>query len=326
MIPAAVLLACPHLAVPARLMYHVALVESDANPYAIGVVGGRLLRQPTSLEEAIATARSLETQGYNFSVGVAQVNHANLKKYDLDTYEKAFSICGNLLAGSRILAQCYADAGGVWGKAFSCYYSGDFTTGFRDGYVQRVLASLSRGGAAEYSVVQSGAAQIPVFSVAPATAKRVHGATVLPASAAYRVAIRTSLLNAAVGAVVAHVTSRVARADPLNATPAAMPMASASTLRVQDGAAMPGTPVAPAAIPAGPAAGVTAGAPVSAMAGNQQKTATAVAPPGPKVFVPQVADLKHSARQEGTSGWQVTSTAPVPSTPPEDSSDAAFVF
>ena len=72
MIPAAVLLACPNLAVPPRLMYHVAMVESDANRYAIGVVGGRLLRQPASLEEAIATARSLETQGYNFSVGVAQ--------------------------------------------------------------------------------------------------------------------------------------------------------------------------------------------------------------------------------------------------------------
>ena len=43
--------------------------ESAYNPYAIGVVGGRLVRQPATLEEAVATAHSLERQGYNFSVG-----------------------------------------------------------------------------------------------------------------------------------------------------------------------------------------------------------------------------------------------------------------
>ena len=52
----------------------------------------------------------------------------------------------NLLAGSRILAECHARTGGDWGKAFSCYYSGDTTTGFRHGYVQKVFASM-RGDA-----------------------------------------------------------------------------------------------------------------------------------------------------------------------------------
>lgn len=319
MIPAAVLLACPNLAVPPRLMYHVAMVESDANRYAIGVVGGRLLRQPASLEEAIATARSLETQGYNFSVGVAQVNHANLKKYGLDTYEKAFSICDNLLAGSRILAQCYADAGGVWGKAFSCYYSGDFTTGFRDGYVQRVLTSLGQGGAVEHATAAAGVAPIPVLPAAAGDTRRVHGAAVLPGSAAYRVAIRTSLLDAAATAVVTQAASKVSRTDPQNALPAEMPAALAS--------ASPAKDEAMAAVPVG----MPASAPASAATGTSANTAAvnqgaAPAAADPEVFVPQVVDLEHPTQPTGAAERQ-TASMPAPSaTPPEDSSDAAFVF
>ncbi|RYF53068.1 MAG: lytic transglycosylase domain-containing protein, partial [Comamonadaceae bacterium] len=54
-------------------MRHVVHVESGANPFAIGVVGGRLVRQPRTLEEARATAEMLESKGYNYSLGAAQV-------------------------------------------------------------------------------------------------------------------------------------------------------------------------------------------------------------------------------------------------------------
>ncbi|WP_159069240.1 transglycosylase SLT domain-containing protein, partial [Burkholderia metallica] len=37
--------------------------ESGFNPYAIGVVGGHLTRQPASLDEARATARELAARG-----------------------------------------------------------------------------------------------------------------------------------------------------------------------------------------------------------------------------------------------------------------------
>jgi type IV secretion system protein VirB1 len=136
------LMGCQGLAVPAEVMQHVVRVESSFNPYAIGVVGGRLVRQPGNLSEAVATARMLERQGYNFSLGLAQVNQANLRKYGLETYEKAFQSCPNLKAASRILAECYARAEGDWPKAFSCYYSGDFSTGFKQGYVQKIYASV----------------------------------------------------------------------------------------------------------------------------------------------------------------------------------------
>ncbi|MCD9031552.1 transglycosylase SLT domain-containing protein [Luteimonas sp. Y-2-2-4F] len=140
MLPGMELMGCAELAVPQEVMRHVVRVESSFNPYAIGVVGGRLARQPRNLPEALSTVRMLEREGYNFSLGLAQVNRHNLEKYGL-SYETAFQACPNLQAGARILAECHGRAGGDWGKAFSCYYSGNFTTGFRHGYVQKVFAS-----------------------------------------------------------------------------------------------------------------------------------------------------------------------------------------
>ncbi len=133
---------CQQMEVPLDVMQHVVRVESSYNPYAIGVVGGHLVRQPKNLQEALATVRMLENRGYNFSLGLAQVNRFNLGKYGLDSYEKAFQECPNLQAGSRILAECYKRLGGDWGKSFSCYYSGNSVTGYRHGYVQKVFASM----------------------------------------------------------------------------------------------------------------------------------------------------------------------------------------
>ena len=82
-LPGMELMGCQNLAVPADVMHHVVRVESSFNPYAIGVVGGRLARQPANLPEALATVRMLEGRGYNFSLGLAQVNRYNLAKYGL---------------------------------------------------------------------------------------------------------------------------------------------------------------------------------------------------------------------------------------------------
>lgn len=134
---------CTDLAVSPTIMQHIVKVESSGNPYAIGVVGGRLQRQPRNLTEAVSTARMLEKKGYNFSLGIAQVNRYNLKKYGLHSYEQAFQICPNLKAGTLILKECY-DRAKDWGKSFSCYYSGNFVTGYKHGYVQKVFASMNK--------------------------------------------------------------------------------------------------------------------------------------------------------------------------------------
>lgn len=172
MIPGLELLACQDLAVPTEIMEHVVRVESSFNPYAIGVVGARLARQPRSLDEAVATASRLERDGYNFSLGLAQVNRHNLAAQGLSSYQEAFAACPNLAAGSRILADCHARAGGDWDKAFSCYYSGNFVRGFRDGYVQKVRRSMAAAGA---ELVGTLMAAIP-FASGPARPSTAGGA------------------------------------------------------------------------------------------------------------------------------------------------------
>ncbi|ASY84173.1 lytic transglycosylase domain-containing protein [Xanthomonas perforans] len=156
MLPGMELMGCTGLAVPGEVMQHVVRVESSRNPYAIGVVGGRLVREPRGLAEAVATAKMLEQKGYNFSLGLGQVNRYNLQKYGLATYEMAFDKCPNLVAASKILAECHSRSGANWGKSFSCYYSGNFETGFKHGYVQKIYASIRQ------SVASSGAEPIAV--------------------------------------------------------------------------------------------------------------------------------------------------------------------
>ena len=130
----------------------VVTVESSGNPYAIGVVKGRLARQPRSLEEALVTAYELHRRGFNFSLGLAQVNRFNLAAYGL-TYATVFEPCRNLWAGSKILEDCYTRARPRHANpllaAFSCYYSGNFATGFRPDhsgrpYVQKIVDAAGR--------------------------------------------------------------------------------------------------------------------------------------------------------------------------------------
>lgn len=228
MLPGLEMLACPDLAVSRDVLQHIVRVESSANPYAIGVVGGQLERQPKTLSEALATAKMLETQGYNFSVGLAQVNRANLSRFGLDSYEDAFDTCSNLSAGAQILADCYSSAGGDWGKAFSCYYSGNFTTGFRDGYVQKVFASINdHSAASEFArSLPSESPAIPV-RIQPVPSRRIasnrsHVAQSpyqhVPVGSNYRVTLRTMAIDSAAAATVAAPAPAPSQTSPLNSS------------------------------------------------------------------------------------------------------------
>ena len=124
-------------------------VESAFNPWAIGVVGGALLRQPQTRAEALATAKALRDAGWNFSVGLGQINVGNFERLGL-TVESAFEPCANLAAMQTVLAECFDRASGAVSKAadqvavrqaLSCYYSGNFATGFRHGYVRKVAVA-----------------------------------------------------------------------------------------------------------------------------------------------------------------------------------------
>ncbi len=140
--------------VDSRTTHALVRVESGLNPHAIGVVGGELERQPRHRGEALATARTLQAQGWDFSVGLAQINVRNVRRMGL-RLEDAFDPCTNLRAMQAILGDCYdrSPASGNTDntgeahdqqrlrQALSCYYSGNFVTGFRHGYVQRVISA-----------------------------------------------------------------------------------------------------------------------------------------------------------------------------------------
>lgn len=163
--------------VHASTMAAIVRTESSFNPFAIGVVNGSLARQPRNEAEAIATAKNLHANGYNYSVGLAQVNKTNFRHYGL-TIETAFQPCANLRAGSQILKACFVTAKGKYSNdqqalrgAFSCYYSGNFSTGFhpdfkgQPSYVQKIVGNAIGISASKAEV------PIPVYRSATSKAK-----------------------------------------------------------------------------------------------------------------------------------------------------------
>ncbi|NJC47412.1 UNVERIFIED_ORG: type IV secretion system protein VirB1 [Xanthomonas campestris] len=223
MLPGIEMMACGEMAAPLSVMQHVVQVESSHNPYAIGVVGGRLVRQPMNLSEALSTVQMLQEKGYNFSLGLAQVNRYNLSKYGLQSYEQAFQQCPNLKAGSAILSECYQRSGKDWGKALSCYYSGNFVTGFRHGYVQKVFDSMARATA------QAGVAPIPLANQIPVQLRQ----PVKPAKALLK-----SLPDRVLSRVVddrLHAATAMPPADPAQVFPQNLAVESSGSVRSSQG-------------------------------------------------------------------------------------------
>lgn len=139
----------------ADVLAAIVRVESGGNPIALAVNGGfGLVREPRTLEEALATARWLLEHGYSFDAGLGQVNSANLRRLGLDV-GSVFLPCANLKAASQILEECFDRARGRWREeerirsaALSCYNTGHLGRGIANGYVEAVRAAsmgLARG-------------------------------------------------------------------------------------------------------------------------------------------------------------------------------------
>ncbi len=308
MLPTMEMMSCPHLAVSAEVMQHIVQVESSANPFAIGVVGGMLMRQPKNLDEAVATVQMLDAKGYNYSLGIAQVNRANLDRYGLNTYAKAFDACGNLSAGAQILADCYASARGDWGKAFSCYYSGNFVTGFRDGYVQKVYASINRS-------------ETPVTALPIALQQAVDGTSAVarrPASLPTRRVMKTITVFASSDPNY-RVGLRSMAIDTVSAT--AVSALSASSEAVLSPGSGPGTSLVAGAPPA------------KSLGASVVVTTPAAEAASSKVFTPQVSSPNDPATEASASVAPVAGSAPQLVASVRDRAslhqevtDAAFVF
>ncbi|KAA8686791.1 lytic transglycosylase domain-containing protein [Pseudomonas caricapapayae] len=158
--------------------------ESSFNPYAIGVVGNVLPRQPQSLDEAVLAVKKLVAEGADFSIGLGQINRQH---FDVSRPEPVFEPCTNLRMAERELQGCYVkaskadpDTQGALRKAISCYYSGNLTRGFKaepafggSSYVQRVLANAD-GTNVTVPAPEGGSAEPGQPQRAPAPASTVE--------------------------------------------------------------------------------------------------------------------------------------------------------
>ena len=119
-------------------------VESAGNPYAIGDNTAKNSHNPRSKSEAIATASRLLAEGHNIDMGLMQVNGLHLKAGI--TIADLFDPCGNIRAGTRILADFYRrydteiDKNHVLFKALSAYNTGSAWRG--PDYINKILAAV----------------------------------------------------------------------------------------------------------------------------------------------------------------------------------------
>lgn len=128
-------------------------VESGGNPYVVANVTDKTSHRFNSEKEAISFINKLQHQGKKYSAGLMQIYIDNFKFYQL-TNKTVFDSCENIKAGTKILKKCFLSAkkGNIDNqkairKAMSCYYSGNFTRGFKnenDGksYIQRIEENI----------------------------------------------------------------------------------------------------------------------------------------------------------------------------------------
>jgi type IV secretion system protein VirB1 len=127
-----------------RTVLRIVEHESKRRPLAIGVNGAMLEHQPRSLSQAIATARVLHRQGYDFDAGLCQINRRNWQWFGLDEFT-VFDPAENLRACQAVLLDCFQrapspDPQAALRQALSCFNTGNHRGGFANGYVQRVVS------------------------------------------------------------------------------------------------------------------------------------------------------------------------------------------
>jgi hypothetical protein len=201
---AALLQTCAPNVAPAT-MVAIIQVESQGDPYRIGINSGATLRrQPVSAVDAVATARGLLRRGANFDAGLMQINSSNFARLGL-TPETLFDPCTNLSAGARVLADNYGRArnaghGNPLQAAISEYNTGSRSRGLQNGYVGRVYAAAGQGYLAAPAKVQLAAMSAVVRSDEGGQASARSVAAILASAFDARITDTLRPMNANYGA------------------------------------------------------------------------------------------------------------------------------
>jgi type IV secretion system protein VirB1 len=125
-------------------MIAIIKAESNSKPFAVNLNHAKILKQPKNKKQAIKWVEYLDKHGYNFDVGLAQVNIKNIHQYGYKATD-ALDPCINIKVASNILYEDYLLARkGTHSKqdalaeAISMYNTGNRSDGFYNGYVDRV--------------------------------------------------------------------------------------------------------------------------------------------------------------------------------------------
>ncbi|MCS6496791.1 lytic transglycosylase domain-containing protein [Burkholderia thailandensis] len=139
-----------------RTLSAIVRTESSGHMYLLGDSGPRnlpwsirksMLRTfyPNTAQNAAEIAKSLIDSGHLVDIGLTQVSSQNLSRLGL-TVEQVLDPCVNLRAGGQVLTDFYRNALRQYKDqqsallaAISAYNTGNFDSGFSNGYVQRVL-------------------------------------------------------------------------------------------------------------------------------------------------------------------------------------------
>jgi type IV secretion system protein VirB1 len=143
-IPSYVINCAPNIALSTMLA--IVKTESQGHRLAIGLNHGKHLRYGAkNLPQAIAWVDYLEAHNYDFDIGLAQVNIKNVHKYGYRAHDM-LDPCKNLTLAGVILQSNYAtaklnsrnDKEALY-KTISAYNTGNYHSGFSNGYVYRVV-------------------------------------------------------------------------------------------------------------------------------------------------------------------------------------------
>jgi len=136
--------------VSSNTMMAVMQHESGGNAWAIGVNGKHRFKKADSYEAAVSEARRLIAAGASIDMGLMQINSKTMVGLGL-TVEQTFDPCTNVYAGGVVLTRNYVRASGQFSDpqsallaALSAYNTGNFRSGFKNGYVGFVLNQAQR--------------------------------------------------------------------------------------------------------------------------------------------------------------------------------------
>ncbi len=136
-----------------QILLALCSVESNLNPYALGIVDNYLTRQPKTAQEAQLVIEDLNAGNHNYSVGLCQINIKNILKENADPLDY-LDPCVNIQHADNIFYACYERSKRNYStlseidhvmNAASCYYSGNFKRGYSadrwtgNSYVYRFL-------------------------------------------------------------------------------------------------------------------------------------------------------------------------------------------